>query len=50
MLAHRREGAAVIGLQHQEIVGTLRPDPRGDLLLAAHGVERHDAAVSSGVL
>src|SRR5215212_7350245 len=45
MIAYGLEGAAVIGLQPQEIVGTLRPDPRGDLLLAAHGVERHDAAV-----
>src|ERR671939_1869498 len=45
VLAHGLEGAAVVGLQHQEIVGALGPDPPGDLLLAAHRVERHDAAV-----
>src|SRR4028118_1363915 len=45
MPAHGLEGTAVVGLQHQEVVGGLRPDPRGDVLLAAHGVERHDAAV-----
>jgi hypothetical protein len=45
MLAHGLEGTAVIGLQHQETVGGLRPDPRGDGLLAAHGVERHDGAI-----
>src|SRR3954463_3574400 len=39
------EGAAVIGLQRQQVVGTLRPDPRGDVLLASHGVERHDGAL-----
>src|ERR671916_584375 len=44
-LAHSLEGMAVTGLQHQEVVGGLRPDPRGDVLLAAHGVERHDGAV-----
>src|SRR3954447_9240502 len=45
MLAHGLEGATVVGLQPQEIVGTLRPDPRGDVLLTPHGIERHDAAV-----
>src|SRR3954464_15783571 len=39
------EGAAVIGLQRQEIVSTLRSDPRGNVLLAPHRVERHDGAV-----
>src|SRR3712207_6449730 len=43
--AHGLEGAAVVGLQHQEVVGALGPDPRGDLLPAAHRVERDDAAV-----
>src|SRR3712207_867520 len=45
MAARGLEGTAVIGLQRQETVGTLPPDPRGDVLLAAHGVERHDGAV-----
>src|SRR3954454_25233092 len=39
------EGAAVIRLQRQEVVGPLRPDPRGDVLLASHRVERHDGAL-----
>src|SRR5215210_3399054 len=39
------EGTAVIGLQRQEIIGALRPDLRGDVLLAPHRVERHDGAV-----
>jgi hypothetical protein len=45
VLAYRLEGAAVIGLQHQEVVGALGPDPLGDALPAAHRVERDDAAV-----
>src|SRR3954465_11677003 len=45
MIAYGLEGAAVVGLQPQEIVGTLRPDPRGDVLLTAHGIERHDGAL-----
>src|SRR3954452_18154357 len=45
MSPHGLEGVAVIGLQRQEIIGTFRPDPRGDFLLASHSVERHDAAV-----
>src|SRR5215211_8239878 len=45
VLAHGLEGAAVVGLQHQEIVGALGPDPLGDPLLAAHRIERHAAAV-----
>src|SRR3954452_40762 len=39
------EGTAVIGLQRQEIVGALGPDPRGNVLLASHRVERHDGAL-----
>src|SRR3954467_9097406 len=39
------EGAAVIGLQRQEVVGPLSPDPRGNVLLAPHSIERHDGAV-----
>ena len=39
------EGAAEVGLQPQKMVGTLRPDPRGDVLPKAHGIERHDGAV-----
>src|SRR5690349_5372593 len=49
MLAHGLKGAGVIGLQHQEIVGVLGPDPRGDVLLRAHGVERHDGALEMQV-
>src|SRR5690348_3279872 len=45
MSLHGLEGAAVIGLQRQEIVGLLGPDPRGNILLAPHCVERHDGAV-----
>ena len=44
VLAHGREGAAVVRLQRQEVVGALHPDPLGDFLVA-HRVERHDAAV-----
>jgi hypothetical protein len=44
-LAHGLDGAAVVGLQHQERGGALGPDPLGDPLLAAHRIERHDAAV-----
>src|SRR4051794_22867609 len=39
------EGATVIGLQRQQIVGTFGSDPRGDVLLAPHRVERHDGAL-----
>src|SRR3954465_1732524 len=39
------EGAAVIGLQRQEIVSTLGSDLRGNVLLAPHRVERHDGAL-----
>src|SRR3954463_14605777 len=39
------EGTAVIGLQRQQIVRTLRSDPRGNVLLAPHRVERHDGAL-----
>ena len=45
VIAYGLEGAAVVGLQPQEIVGPLGPDPHGDVLLTAHSVERHDAAV-----
>src|SRR4051794_15576211 len=45
VLAHGSISAAVIGLQHQEVVGALGADPLGDLRLAAHRVERHDAAI-----
>src|ERR687889_486504 len=44
VLAHGLEGVAVVGLQHQEIVSALGPDPLGDPLLAAHRVQGHDAA------
>src|SRR4051794_29022939 len=45
LLAHSPKGAAVIGLEHQEIVGALGPDLRGDVLLAAYRIQRHDAAL-----
>ena len=45
MLAYGLEGAAVIGLERQEVVGAPGPDPLGDGLLAAHRVQRHDAAL-----
>src|SRR3954469_15350267 len=44
-LAHSPKGAAVIDLEHQEIVGALGPDLHGDVLLAAHRIQRHDAAL-----
>jgi hypothetical protein len=50
MLAHGLEGMAVIRLQHQEVVGGLRPDPRGDLLLASHGVEPISTATAEGTV
>src|SRR4051794_19831648 len=45
MSTHGLEGAAVIGLQRQEVVSPLSPDPRGNVLLAPHCIERHDGAV-----
>src|SRR4051812_42219980 len=45
LLAHSPKGAAVIGLKHQKIVGALGPDLRSDVLLAAHRIQRHDAAL-----
>src|SRR5215211_5765705 len=45
LLADSPKGAAVIGLEHQEIVGALGPDLRGDVLLAAHRIQRHNAAL-----
>src|SRR5690242_20329900 len=45
VLAHGPEGVAVIGLQHQQIVGALGPDPLGYALLAAHRVQGDDAAL-----
>src|SRR4051812_6895697 len=41
----RTEGAAVVGLERQEVVGVPGPDPLGDGLLAAHRVQRDDAAL-----
>src|SRR3954454_8924162 len=45
LLPHSPQVPAVIALASQEIVGALGPDLRGDVLLAAHGVQRHDAAL-----
>ena len=45
MISDSPKGAAVIGLEHQEVVGALGPDLRGDVLLAAHGVQRHNATL-----
>src|SRR4051794_27962005 len=45
LLAHSLKGAAVIGLEHQEVVGALGPDLRGDVLLASHRIQRHNAAL-----
>src|SRR3954449_12932084 len=39
VLAYRLEGAAVVGLERQEVVGVPGPDPLGDGLLAAHRVQ-----------
>jgi len=45
MLSDSPKGATVIGLEHQEGVGALGPDLRGDVPLAAHRIQRHDAAL-----
>src|SRR4051812_12721795 len=45
VLAYRLEGAAVVGLERQEVVGVPGPDPLGDGLLAAHRVQRDDTAL-----
>src|SRR3954447_23479982 len=45
VLAYRLEGAAVVGLERQEVVGVPGPDPLGGGLLAAHRVQRDDAAL-----
>jgi hypothetical protein len=37
----------VVGLQHQEIIGSLRPDTLGNPLLAAHRIERDEAAFAA---
>src|SRR3954454_16623086 len=39
------EGTAVVGLQRQQIVGPLGPDPRGNVLLPPHRIKRPDGAV-----
>src|SRR3954470_3616016 len=36
-------GRAKIGLEHQQVIGTPVEDLAGDRLLAAHGIQRHDA-------
>jgi hypothetical protein len=38
MLLHRGERCAVIGLEHQQVIGAPLQDPAGDHLLTAHGV------------
>jgi hypothetical protein len=35
----------VIGLEHQQVIGAPLQDPVGDCLLAAHGIQRHDAVL-----
>jgi hypothetical protein len=35
----------VIGFEHQEVIGTPVEDLAGDRLLAAHGIQRHDAVL-----
>ena len=35
----------MIDLEHQEVVSALGPDLHGDVLLAAHRIQRHDAAL-----
>src|SRR4051812_15991284 len=42
-LLHRQERFAVIGLEPQQVIGAALQDPAGDRLLAAHGIEGHDA-------
>jgi hypothetical protein len=44
-LLHRQERLAVIGLEHQQIIGASFQDPVGDRLLAAHGIQGHDAVL-----
>ncbi|MDF3017050.1 MAG: hypothetical protein K0R44_2275, partial [Thermomicrobiales bacterium] len=45
MLLHCGERLAVISLEPQQVVGAPFQDPAGDRLLAAHGIQRHDAVV-----
>jgi hypothetical protein len=42
-LFYRHERLAVIGLEHQQVIGAPLQDPVGDYLLAAQGVQRHNA-------
>ena len=35
----------MIGLEHQQVIGTPIEDLAGDRLLAAHGIQRHDAVL-----
>src|SRR4051812_41257936 len=44
-LLHRQERLAVIGLEHQQVIGASFQDLVGDRLLAAHGVQGHDAVL-----
>jgi hypothetical protein len=42
-LLYRQKRLAVIGLEHQQVIGLPLQDLASDRLLAAHGVQRHDA-------
>src|SRR3954447_18895504 len=44
-LLYRQERLAVIGLEHQQVIGAPLQDPAGDRLLVAHGVQGHDAVL-----
>ena len=35
----------MIGLEHQQVIGTPVEDLASDRLLAAHGIQRHDAVL-----
>src|SRR3954467_12935605 len=41
----RPKRRALIGLEDQQIIGVPFQDPAGDRLLAAHGIQRHDAVL-----
>jgi hypothetical protein len=44
-LLYRQERFAVIGFEHQQVISAPLQDPVGDCLLAAHGIEGHDAVL-----
>src|SRR3954462_399230 len=44
-LPYRQKRLALIGLEYQQIIGVPFQDPASDCLLAAHGIQSHDAVL-----